>query len=200
MSPVVMDGGSRFLRVPVQWPNTRFGGVDLLAIQVANDFLRELGPRFGADRYGFRLMHHLAAQPWDELAGLYLWRGEPLLPPALVTVEEYEAVGDHAATADLLGHSDDPGLGVDRTVVEHPVLGRGTRYARRAKRRRQVFRSIVGHEVRWVWRIGGVRDVVVTFVRDDPQEFARILPDVEQLVADARPPGWSVPLEGKGPR
>jgi len=197
--PEVVLSSARFTEAPVAWPNTQYSGFDGLAIRIANDFARELGPQFKADRYGFRLMHHLAAQPWDELAGLQVWTGEPLLPPVLVTLEEYAAMGDAAQTADLLGHSDDPGLGIDKTSIEHPALGRGARYARRAKQRRGLFGSTVRHEVRWVWRVGGSHDVVVTFVRDDPNEFERILPDVEQLVASARLYGQPLPAEGSEP-
>lgn len=190
MSSIVLGGhGAPFVVAPVRWPNEQFGGVDGLAIRIANDFLRELGPTFNADRYGFRLMHHLAAQPWDELAGLYVWTGEPSLPPVLVTLEEYEAVGDAAQTLELLGHVDEPGLGIETTAIDHPRLGTGSRHVRRVKERRGMFRSVVRHEARWVWRVEGAWDVVVTFGRDDADEFARILPDVEELVATARASG-----------
>lgn len=185
MTRIVLGGlGEQFTVVPVEWPNPRYGVVDNLAADVANDFERSLGGGFNSGRFGFRLLHHLHAVRWDELAGLFLWTGEPLLPPVLVTLEEYEAVGEAAEVAQILGHADDPGLGVEQTAVEHPRLGPGTRFLRRVRRRR-FLRSTVRHEVRWVWRLGG-HDVVVTFERDDPEEFDRILPDVEDLVVGAR--------------
>ena len=185
--------GEPFVVSPVEWPNEEYGTRDILAARVANIIERDYETKFNADRFGFKLMHHLAALPRDELAGLYSWLSEPLLPPVFVTVEEFEAVGDASQTSRLLGHVDDPGLGVDETAVAHPALGLGARYVRRVKQRRGLFGSTERHEARWVWRLGG-RDVVITFGRDDPAEFERILPDVEELVANARvapaqPPG-----------
>lgn len=186
MGQILLGGrGEPFVVSPVEWPNAEYGTPDILAARVANIIERGYPEKFNADRYGFRLMHHLVAMPWDELAGLYVWLGEPLLPPVFVTLEEYEAVGEPAEVSRLLGHVDDPGLGVDETPVSHPALGQGTKYVRRVKQRRGLFGSTERQEVRWVWRVGG-SDVVVTFARDDPAELARILPDVEELVSNAR--------------
>lgn len=179
------ERGEPFVSSPVTWPNAEYGTPDILAARVANIIERDHPEKFNADRWGFRLMHHVAQMPWDELAGLYVWLREPLEPPVFVTLEEYEAVGDPAQTWPILGHVDDPGLGVEESPLTHPALGEGTRYTRRVKRRRGLFGSTERLEVRWVWRVAG-HDVVVTFARDDAAEATRILPDVEELVANAR--------------
>lgn len=186
MTLITMPGPDLpFAESPVVWPNPIYGTLDNFAADVANAVERRYPEKFSSNRWGFRLMHQLAAMPWGELAGLYVWLREPLSPPGFVTVEEYVAVGETAQTWPILGHADEPGLGVEEAELSHPVLGQGKRYLRRVKKRRGLFSSSEGLEVRWVWRIEG-HDLVITFARDDHAEAARVLPDVEALVASAR--------------
>jgi len=180
------DESAPWMHVPLAWPDPDFGVPMNFAADVAIKFGQEHGEGFRRERYLHRLLAHLAPYDGRELGGLYLWLGEPLLPPVLATLEIYETVGAVEETFPLLGHADDPGLGTEVTPAPHPELGLGSRYVRRVKTRKGVFGSAVRTEVRWVWRVRDTQDLVLTIERDDPEELARILPDVEALIATAR--------------
>ena len=156
------------------------------AADVAIKFGLEHGEDFRRERYAHKLLAHLPTYNGRELSGLFLWLTEPLLPPVIMTLETYEAVGAATETLPLLGHADDPGLGIEVTPAPHPRLGEGARYVRRVKVRKGLFGSTERTEVRWVWRVRDALDVVLTLERGDAAELDRILPDVEALIATAQ--------------
>lgn len=180
------DGVAPWMQVPLEWPDPVFDVPLNFAADVAIKFGQEHGPGFRRERYVQRLLAHLGSFGGRELTGLFLWLREPALPPVLATLESYAAVGDAAQTLALLGHADDPGLGVEVSQVEHPELGPGARYLRKVKARKGMFGSSVRTEVRWVWRVRDAEDLVLTIERDDAEELGRILPDLEALIATAR--------------
>ncbi|NLF04422.1 MAG: hypothetical protein GX593_05395 [Actinomycetales bacterium] len=181
-------GGESVPWVPVPLVWTDPTGQDLLnfAADAAHSPASRKPDGFKLGRYVSRFPGYLAAFEGRELSSLFLWLGELCEPPVFLTLAVYDAVGSAEETLPLLGHVDDPGLGVEVTPAPHPHLGEGARYVRRVKVRKGLFGSSEQVEVRWVWRTRGAKDHLLTLERRDQAELDRILPDVEALIATAR--------------
>ncbi|NLF05324.1 MAG: hypothetical protein GX593_10050 [Actinomycetales bacterium] len=131
-----------------------------------------------AKSWGMKLASRLDKESQGQHSGMFLWLTEPLVPHALVFVEIHPAQGDAASTLPLLGGAPD---GEPFSV---PGLGDGARYRSTAQVRSGLFGKATRHVVRWVWRVEDL-DLIVTLEREDAQSLARLLPDVETLLAAA---------------
>jgi hypothetical protein len=128
--------------------------------------------------WGMKLEPVLAEMSRGQFSGIFLWTAEPIHPFALVTAETYPAQGEAAQTLPLLGGAP------EGEPFEVPGLGAGMRFESRSQVRKGLFGKGTRHTVRWVWRIEEL-DLVVTLERDDAESLARMLPDVEALLAAA---------------
>ena len=128
--------------------------------------------------WGMKLEPVLAEMSRGQYSGIFLWTAEPLLPFALVTAETYPAQGAAEETLPLLGGAP------QGEPFEVQGLGAGTRFESSSQARKGLFGKVTRHTVRWVWRIDEI-DLVVTLERDDVESLARMLPDVEALLASA---------------
>lgn len=170
--------GLPWLELPTKLPSSEHGTTTTVAGLTLGILDRHLGAKVASSRWGAKLDSYLTDAARGQFAHLFLWLTDPVLPIAVVSVETYPAEGEAAEVLPLLG-------GAPRgEPVTMPGLGAGARFEVTEQVRKGVFGKATRYIVRWVWRVEGV-DVIVTLERGDQESLARVLPDVELLLAGA---------------
>lgn len=168
--------GLPWLILPTRFPSADFASATAAAGHALAIFAQREGGESVKTSWGMKLSSYLENAARGQYSGLFLWLTEPLLPHAIVTAELYPVQGEAEETLPLLG-------GAPRgEPFPVPGLGDGARYESTAQVRKGLFGKASRKTVRWVWRIDEV-DLVVTLERDDDESLARMLPDVEALLA-----------------
>ncbi len=170
--------GLPWIVLPTSFPSPELGSATEAGGRILGHFTQREGGSSAGTSYGMKLASHLEALARGQYSALFLWRTEPLVPPAIVTAELYPVQGDAHVTLPLLGGA------THGEAFAVPGLGEGARYESTAQVRKGLFGKASRTAVRWVWRIDTV-DLVVTLERDDDGSLAILRPDVEALLAAA---------------
>lgn len=169
--------GLPWLSLPPKFPSPDYDSPTTAAGNVLAVFAQHHGIDVKVS-WGAKLQNYLQEAARGQYSGIFLWMTEPLVPVPVVTAALYPAQGTAEETLPMIGGAPQ---GEPFAV---PGLGDGFRFDSSAQVRKGLFGKATRRTVRWAWRVDDV-DLLVTLERDDEESLARILPDVEALLATA---------------